>query len=217
MPQQASSRNAQPIRAVILDYGDVISLPRDPAVLSEMARIFTLSEDEFRNHYDFFRHEYDRGSFDAEEYWRRIGEKAGFDPSDDDIARLREADVRMWARLNQTILRWADELRKAGFKTAVLSNMHPDMVARILANGEWSRRFDCLTLSSAIKMAKPEPEIFMYCLKCLSVTPNEALFVDDREPNVRAAEAVGIRGILAPSPAELRAQLEAIGFKPLPE
>jgi putative hydrolase of the HAD superfamily len=215
--QQNSLHGAQSIRAVILDYGDVISLPRDPAVLGEMAAIFKLPEDEFRKHYDFFRHEYDRGSFDAPGYWRRIGDRAGVAPTADDIARLRDADVRMWARLNPPILRWAEQLRAAGFKTAVLSNMHADMMERVRGDGEWSRRFDCLTLSSAIKMAKPEPEIFKYCLKSLGVAPREALFIDDREPNVRAAEGVGIRGIVAPSTGELKVQLEAMGFRPVPE
>jgi putative hydrolase of the HAD superfamily len=219
MPQadRNSPQNAQPIRAVILDYGDVISLPRDPAVLSEMAAIFKLPEGEFRKHYDFFRHDYDRGSFDAEEYWKRIGDKAEVAPSANEVALLRDADVRMWARLNQTILRWADRLRAAGFKTAVLSNMHHDMVERVRGNGEWSRRFNCLTLSSAIKMAKPEPEIFKYCLGSLGVAPEEALFIDDREPNVRAAEEVGIRGIVAPSTEELKATLTEMGFEPVPE
>ena len=216
-PQRNPSQNAQTIRAVILDYGDVISLPRDPGVLDEMAAIFKLPADEFRKHYDFFRYDYDRGSFDADEYWTRIGEKAGVTPTANDITHLRAADVRMWARLNEAILRWADQLRAVGFKTAVLSNMHHDMVERVQANGEWSRRFDCLTLSSAIKLAKPEPEIFKYCLKCLKVAPEEALFIDDREPNVRAAEEIGIRGIVAPSTEELKEKLKAMGFEPVPE
>jgi putative hydrolase of the HAD superfamily len=210
-------RSKQSIRAVILDYGDVISLPRDPRVLGEMAAIFKVPEDEFRKHYDFFRHDYDRGSFTAEGYWMRIGEKAGITPTSEEIMRLRDADVRMWARLNPTILRWADQLRAAGFKTAVLSNMHHDMVDRVQGNGEWSRRFDCLTLSSTIKMAKPEPEIFKYCLKSLGVAPQEALFIDDREPNVRAAEQVGIRGIVAPSTEELKKKLVEMGFEPVPK
>ena len=202
---------------MILDYGDVISLPRDPAVLAEMADSFKLTVDEFRKHYDFFRHEYDRGSFDAKGYWMRIGEKAGVTPTPEDITRLRDADVRMWARLNQTVLRWAEKLRAAGYKTAMLSNMHADMVERVRGNGDWSRRFDCLTLSSAIKLAKPEPEIFKHCLNSLGVAAEEALFIDDREPNVRAAEEVGIRGIVAPSTEELKEKLKKIGFTPLPE
>jgi len=216
-PSRDSSHNTPPIRAVILDYGDVISLPRDPAVLSEMAAIYKMPESEFGMVYDSLRHDYDRGNFDPEEYWKRIGKKTGVEPRSEDIVRLRDADVRMWGRLNHAILRWADQLRAAGFKTAVLSNMHHDMVERIRGNGEWAKRFDCLILSSAIKMAKPEPEIFQHCLECLGVSPQEALFIDDRETNVRAAEAVGIRGIVAPSTAELKTKLTAMGFRPLPE
>ncbi len=209
--------NTPPIRAVILDYGDVISLPRDPAVLAEMAAILTLPEAEFRKAYDFFRHDYDRGSFGPDEYWRRIAEKTGVALQQSDIPHLREADVRMWGRLNHTILKWVGQLRAAGFKTAVLSNMHIDMIEHIRANGAWAGYFDALTLSSAIQMAKPEPEIFHHCLSSLDVTPQEALFLDDREPNVEAAKALGIRGILAPTPDALKANLQAIGFTPLPD
>jgi putative hydrolase of the HAD superfamily len=204
------------IRAVILDYGDVISLPRDPAVLAEMAAILALSEDDFRKAYDFFRYEYDRGSFSPDEYWRRVAQRAGVTLTESDIPRLREADVRMWGRLNHSILEWAGQLRAAGFKTAVLSNMHSDMVEHIRADGAWAMEFDCLTLSSAIRMAKPEAEIFHHCLNSLGVEPQEALFIDDREPNVEAAKAVGIRAVVAPTPAQLKENLKAIGFVPLP-
>jgi FMN phosphatase YigB (HAD superfamily) len=54
-------------------------------------------------------------------------------------------------------------------------------------------------------------------LKSLNVEAGEALFIDDREANVEAAKAIGIRGILAPTPARLLENLRAIGFAPLPE
>jgi putative hydrolase of the HAD superfamily len=205
------------IRAVILDYGDVISLPPDPAIITEMAGLFKIPEKRFREIYGSFRHAYDRGSLSAHEYWTSIGEEARVNLTASDIARLREADVRMWGRLNAAILRWADRLHASGMKTAVLSNMHDDMVQHVRKNGEWTRRFDCLTLSSALHMAKPEREIFEHCLKSLNVEAGEALFIDDREANVEAAKAIGIRGILAPTPARLLENLRAIGFAPLPE
>ena len=205
------------IRAVILDYGDVISLPPDPAVIAEMVGFFKLPEERFREVYGSFRHAYDRGSLSAHEYWTSIGEEAGVDLTGSDIALLREADVKLWGRLNGAILRWADQLCAAGMKTAVLSNMHDDMVQHLRKNGEWTRRFDCLTLSSALHMAKPEREIFEHCLKSLNMDAREALFIDDREANVEAARAVGMRGIVAPTYAQLQEKLRAIGFAPLPE
>jgi putative hydrolase of the HAD superfamily len=204
------------IRAVILDYGDVISLPADPEVIRWMANLFGLSETRFRHIYGSFRHEYDRGTYSAGEYWQHIAEAAERQLSDDEIAELRKADVAMWGRLNPDMLLWAERLRAAGYKTAILSNMHDDMVQHIRGNGEWARLFDCVTLSSEIGMAKPEPEIFEHCLKNLGVAADEAMFVDDREANIEAALRAGISGICAPTPEALKDILSAIRFRPLP-
>jgi putative hydrolase of the HAD superfamily len=209
--------SASKIRAVILDYGDVISLPRDPAIIRWMAELLHLPETRFLELYGAFRHDYDRGALLPHEYWGKIGESAGMALSSEQIEQLRTSDVAMWSRLNHKILGWADRLREAGYKVGVLSNMHIDMVEHLKANGEWTRRFDGLTLSAPLGVAKPEPEIFKHCLKLLDVRPDEALFVDDREPNITAAEAVGITGILAATPTQLRQNLEAMGFAPLPE
>jgi putative hydrolase of the HAD superfamily len=204
------------IRAVILDFGDVISLPADPEVIRWMARLFGLTENRFREIYASFRLDYDRGADSAVEYWRRVAHAAGREVSDDQIEQLRKADVTMWGRLNPDMLLWAERLRAAGYKTAILSNMHDDMVKHLRSNGDWTKRFDSLTLSSAIGMVKPEPDIFEHCLKSLGVGPEEALFIDDREANIEGALQVGISGIFAPSQAELRNTLAALGFTPLP-
>src|SRR5215467_5781043 len=78
-----------PIKAIILDYGDVISLPADPAVMSSMAALFGLPLDRFRQFYGFFRHDYDRGARGAAEYWNRIGEEAGVEQYEDNSAELQ--------------------------------------------------------------------------------------------------------------------------------
>jgi putative hydrolase of the HAD superfamily len=211
------SGSSAPMRAVILDYGEVISQPADPAAIVGMAELFEISEERFREFYASQRIEYDRGALDASQYWTGIAKAAGMELSVAQIAQLRQADVSMWSRLNPSVLQWVDELRAAGFKTAVLSNMHHDMVQHLRENGEWTRRFDCRALSSAIRMAKPDAAIFEHCLERLQVSAHEALFVDDRERNVQAAQKLGMTGIVAATPADLRLQLEAIGFAPLPK
>lgn len=204
------------LKAVILDYGDVISLPADRAVMSSMAALFGLPLDRFRQFYSFFRHDYDSGALDPAAYWNKIADSADIRLNEEQIAHLRKADVAMWSRINEPILNWVDELREAGYKTAVLSNMHIDMVQRVQSNGAWAKRFDVLALSSPLGMAKPQPEIFKYCLKKLNVKPHEAIFIDDREDNVEAAIRLGIAGICAPSTHALVDLLDAMGFQPLP-
>ena len=202
---------------MILDYGEVISKPPDPAAFATMAAMLALPLDRFRTLYASLRHAYDRGDLEGNEYWMGIAREAGVDLSATEAVQLRDMDVAMWSRLNQSVLRWAGRLRSSGVKTAVLSNMHRDMVQKIRSEPVWTDGFDCLTLSSEIGTAKPEAAIFSHCLECLQVAPHEALFVDDRAVNVQAAQELGIRGIVSNSPAELRRQLEAIGFTPLPE
>lgn len=210
------SNSAPLIRAVILDYGDVISQTPDSAAIAAMARVFGLAEARFRHLYGVMRPAYDRGDVDGSQYWRGIAQEAGVELSSSQIKALRDWDVAMWSNVHPAMLRWAAELRSAGIKTAVLANMHDDMVQHLRSNAAWTATFDCLTLSSAIRLAKPDAEIFRHCLNCLGVASQEALFVDDREPNVQAAAALGIRGIVSNSPAQLRSELDAIGFRPLP-
>ena len=125
-------------------------------------------------------------------------------------------DVTMWSNVNPDMLRWAADLSAAGVKTAVLSNMHLDMVHHVRKNVDWLEHFDCLSLSSELRMAKPEPGIFRHCLHCLEVAPAESLFLDDREANIEGARAVGIRGILVQSPQQIRDDLRTVGFALLP-
>ncbi|HZD32619.1 MAG TPA: HAD family phosphatase, partial [Candidatus Angelobacter sp.] len=188
-----------PIKAIILDYGDVISLPVEPAVLSWMASVFQVPLEGFRQTYGRFRHDYDRGALQGTEYWEKICQANGIKLSPEQIAELRRADVAMWGRINEPGLKWAEELRLAGFKTAILSNMHHDMVEHLRANGAWTNRFDVIVFSSSVGMAKPEPEIFEYCLKALGVAASEALFIDDRDANIEAAIRLGMNGIVAPT------------------
>ena len=87
------NHTASPIRAVILDYGDVISQPPDPASITAMAAMFNLPEDRFRDHYSALRHAYDRGDLHAHEYWAGIARAAGVELRASQVERLRETDV----------------------------------------------------------------------------------------------------------------------------
>src|ERR1035441_7117262 len=107
---------------MILDYGDVISQPPDPVAITKMAGVFHLPEAEFRHLYSTFRHAYDRGDLSALGYWTEIARSAKVELSASQVQQLRENDVAMWSRLNESVLRWAGQLRSSGMKTAVLSN-----------------------------------------------------------------------------------------------
>lgn len=56
--------------------------------------------------------------------------------------------------------------------------------------------FDQIFVSSKLGMVKPNADIYRYALEKLGVKPEEAVFVDDRQNNIDAAEKLGIKGLL---------------------
>ncbi|MBQ7333487.1 MAG: HAD family phosphatase [Clostridia bacterium] len=55
--------------------------------------------------------------------------------------------------------------------------------------------FDKKFYSAVIGYTKPSPEIYDYVCNSCGISPSEAIFVDDNEKNVRAAENFGIKAI----------------------
>ena len=217
MPPVSAHLNGRVIRAVILDYGEVLSFPPPPETIAAMADLFHVGPGRFREFYYAERNAYDRGAISAEQYWNAIAKDAGTQLSTEQIVWLRRNDVEMWSNVNPAMLQWASLLREHGLQTAVVSNMHADMARSLRENLGWISEFQCFVLSVEFGLAKPDARIFRHCLDCLQVAASETLFVDDKPQNTRAAEELGIAGICANSPESIREQLQAAGWAgPLP-
>ena len=78
------------------------------------------------------------------------------------------------------------------FKRIVLSNTNPLHVQYISSHFDILDRFDGHVYSHETGTAKPEEEIFRKALSVSNAAPEECLFVDDLEVNVKAAESIGI-------------------------
>jgi putative hydrolase of the HAD superfamily len=64
--------------------------------------------------------------------------------------------------------------------------------------------------SSRIGVAKPDPAIYLAAAERVGVAPGRCLFVDDTPVNVRAAEGLGMTGLVYREVAELRRALEPV-------
>jgi putative hydrolase of the HAD superfamily len=200
-----------PLRAVIFDYGMVLSNPADPAAHHELIRIFGAPVEDFEREYWAFRHAYDSGEFDGAGYWQRCAKAAGVTLTDEQIRQLIATDIRMWSSLNQTMVDWAVKISKSGFKTGILSNI-PFEIADVFKEYEWAKGFTHNTWSCELRLAKPDPVIYHHVIDALDVRPEEALFLDDRQENVLSAEAVGLQGVIFRSVPQLRQELDARGL-----
>ena len=87
--------------------------------------------------------------------------------------------------------------RAAGCKTAILTNNFAEARAMWRPMLPLDELFDVVVDSSEVGMRKPNPAVYHHTLEALGgVPPSRAVFLDDYPGNVRAAEAIGMHGIV---------------------
>jgi putative hydrolase of the HAD superfamily len=119
----------------------------------------------------------------------------------------------MWTSLNEEMLSWVIALQEANIKTAILSNMGPDILAYMRQEFGWLAHFQHHTWSCELGICKPDPEIYLHTCEKLKVQPRQALFIDDRTENIAAAAEVGLNAVLFDNIAQLRTELQARGLQ----
>lgn len=104
------------------------------------------------------------------------------------------------------------ELRDAGLRLVAATNTN------LPHQREWNRRFaedlevfSTIYSSCEIKERKPDPEFFERILAAEGLPPEEAVFIDDLEENIRGAQRVGIPSIHFTGAADLRVRLRQLG------
>lgn len=212
-----SDRGLAGIRAVILDYGEVLCCPPQAEALSRMASVFGIEAGHFLEVYEPSRVPYDQGRLTAEKYWRNFARRAGVQADPALIRELRSWDLEMWSHIRGEMAGWLAKLDRAGLTTAVLSNMPFDMAAHARRNFRWLRHAHHQLLSCELGLVKPDAAIFQRSIERIGVRPEEALLVDDRQTNIDAALAVGITAIRFESTEQLRRELRERRFEILPE
>jgi len=207
------------LRAVVFDYGMVLTGPQEPDAYAALLCITGLPRERFESLYWADRPAYDEGKLTGLGFWEKFLRQAGLDQNQRMAEELNRWDARMWTTENPAMVAWQLALKEHGLKTAILSNIGDEVLASVERAFDWIHRFDVLVWSYQLGIAKPDPELYRHTLVELGVQPGETLFIDDKLPNVEAAQALGIQAIQFSSAERLREQLIAAGLDaelPLP-
>ena len=121
----------------------------------------------------------------------------GVKPTD----RLVDSLVYMWDHTQLNVAFFPDvvpvlEKLKKTYKLGLISNTDCFTIQEFKQRG-FSDYFDSIAFSCELGLLKPDPKIFKLVLHELKVKPEEAIMVGDNYlDDIRAAEKLGIRGIL---------------------
>jgi putative hydrolase of the HAD superfamily len=207
------------LRAVIFDYGMVLTGKPSSEAHDVLLRLTGLPLDQFESLYWADRHAYDEGKLSGISFWRKFVRDSGLNLSQPAIEELNMWDARMWTTQNPAMLAWQEQLKQRGLLTAILSNMGDSVLENIQREFDWLPRFNVLVWSYQLKMAKPDPAIYLHALEQLGTRAEETLFIDDKGVNIEAARALGLIAIQFSTIGKLREDLIAVGLDrevPLP-
>ncbi|MEN0084703.1 MAG: HAD family phosphatase [Leifsonia sp.] len=199
-----------PGKVIVFDYGEVISVTPTDEDRAALTKLAGGDAEVFWPAYWRHRDALDQGTLGIQEYWRGIERELGESWGDATIHRLWLADFRSWLSIDHETLEVLLDLKAGGTRLALLSNAGRDF-GSYFRHGTLGDLFEQVFVSGELGTIKPSPEIFEHVMAELGVTPAETVFIDNKEANVRGAEALGIAGHVFRSAKDLRAYLEGLG------
>ena len=113
----------------------------------------------------------------------------------EEIAHIFNLRSELLFPLDENV-RLLPELKKQGFRLFFLSNFPLDLFEEVKTGYYFFKYFDGGVISAEAKVSKPDSRIYDILLKKYSLTPEECLYIDDIEINVKAGEAAGMKGLV---------------------
>jgi putative hydrolase of the HAD superfamily len=91
-------------------------------------------------------------------------------------------------------------LKEHGFKLYFVSNFPLDFFEEVKKEYDFFKYFNGGIISADVGCSKPDTGIFKIFLEKYNLVPEECLYIDDIEINVRVAESFGMKGLVAFEP-----------------
>ena len=115
--------------------------------------------------------------------------------------------------LNAPVVDVLASIKAAGYKALLLSNTDPERFAFVRRRFPEILFFDDYVLSYELKLLKPDPAIYLAAARLAGTSPQECVFIDDMEENVKGAIAAGFFGILYMPDTDLAAELRKLKLR----
>lgn len=200
------------LAALIFDFGGVLTSPLRDSMFEfvseegiELEQLARAALGAYLGEQDDLVTSFETGRISEDDFAvafaRRLSDTSGKSISPEGLVR------RIFGRLElqEDMLDAVARARRAGYKTALLSNSWgvAHYPTRRLAP-----LFDALVISGEVGLRKPDPEIFTLVCERLEVKPETCVFVDDYPGHLRTALTLGMTTVLHRTPERTIQELE---------
>lgn len=201
------------VTAVFWDVGGVIlSNGWDRAARSAAAKKFGLDWEEFQDRHELASPAFETGQITLDTYLQRtvFYRKRDFTPDAFTDFIFAQSSEKPESR---AVL---DGIAKNGsYLLATINNEPRELNEYRIRKFDLRREFDCFFSSCYLGVRKPDEGIYRLALEVTERSPEECVFIDDRELNLECARALKMRTIHFQSAEQLRRDLAANGVQVL--
>jgi putative hydrolase of the HAD superfamily len=202
-----------PIRAVVSDFGGVLTAPLFPAFVrahEDLGIPLEALGAVMRGGAEAQLHALERGELSERDFL--AGVEAALSEELGRPVSLDGYGARLFAGLepNEPMFEYFRALRERGLRLAILTNNVREWEAMWRATLPIDEVFELVVDSAFVGMRKPEPEIYALTLERLGLPGEACAFIDDLEVNVRAARAAGMLGVHFGSTEQAIRDLESV-------
>jgi len=186
------------IKTVIFDYGGVIL--KSPHCIESIARVYKVPKEVTAKKMRPILNLFQKGVIAENKFWQKLSLVLRKPiPNKKDLWReCIEKDFHIYPEM----ARFVKKIREMRIKTLALSNViepHIGVIKKHLGYKD----FNTVILSCRVGMRKPELKIYKLALKKLKVKPEECIFIDDQNENLKPAKKLGMKVILAKNPKQV--------------
>ncbi len=200
---QNSGKGRHSFSIILFDLGNVLVKVDYAAFLRTLRFDHKVSERELYALLEEDSRAYEMGKVDPWEYLRIVNEKLG-------TAYTFDQFRKAWNAILPAPIPGMTELVGSlapMYRLMVLSNTNALHCSHMLERLPVLNLFERLYLSYEIGALKPDPVVYKYVLFQVDVPARELLFIDDLEPNIRAAREAGMAGVIFQGVESLKDEL----------
>ena len=181
------------IKAIIFDYGNVISALDNNLFIAEIAKHSEKTKSELHELIygkSGLPTQYETGIITSDDFFARIKELCELNISRTEFI---SAFTGIFTPMQQTL----DLIKrlKPDYRLGLLSNTNEWDFTYEIEKIKVFDLFDTVTVSYKVKAMKPDRKIYLDALNKLGLNPEECIYIDDIKEYADAAGTIGFRGI----------------------
>ena len=198
------------IKAVIFDLGDTVFVPdwtaMNQAMLNETGVSIILSPDIK----EIYSNEVIVGRRSMKDIFGKIIETTGKIIDANFVVQKYAQNYNKYTKVNDKMILLIKSLKNK-YKLYGLSNTN-EIHGEVNKKRKLFSYFDKVFLSYELGMRKPSEELYFYVLKDINFSPNEVLFIDDKQENIDVAKKLGVNVIKYENYDKLASALANLGL-----